>query len=311
MLPTDLPNVNLLLSKAFTHTEIQRGNRDKRVPPCRPEFLEYYFAASNGDALVLDDKSRLIGFSFVRRWGSISWIGPLSVLPSHQDKGFGTELVKGAIACLQSKGVRRIGLEMAADSCRNLAFYAKLGFSIECMTLDLVRAVGSDPPEPVDSLQVSRLSASPSVPGLYEDLSTFYNQFEEGLDYRPELEICLDRNFGDGLAFSDNGRILAFVLAHTATYSTEEQRQFLKVNILQILREQPITTLDTILYHLDQWAREEKLKMLYLRAPVLRNDTIRCFLARGFKIVQNDLRLVLQGAEARDSRGWLNLSKWE
>ena len=52
----DLQEVNLLLSKAFTHARIQQGYREARVPLCRKEFLELYFAANSSGCFVIEKK---------------------------------------------------------------------------------------------------------------------------------------------------------------------------------------------------------------------------------------------------------------
>lgn len=306
----DLPEVNLLLSKAFTDAQLQKGDRTHRVPLCRQEFLEYYLAASDGGALILEENSKIIAYCFLRNWGSVGWLGPLSVLPAFQGNGHGSRIVKEAICVLRGRAVRTIGLEMAADSVRNLGFYTRIGFVPECMTVDLVRPVspGMNPGGFDEVLKYSSILGNRDV---HQKLRSFFEQFEVGLDYLPEAAMAIKRGFGDAIILRDGERILAFALVHTESYSTEEQRQFLKVNILQILENKPINTLDTILYHLDRWAVDEKLNMLYIRLPFLRRDTIRCFLSRGFSIVQNDLRLVFQDTETKASGGWLNLSKWE
>jgi hypothetical protein len=134
---------------------------------------------------------------------------------------------------------------------------------------------------------------------------------QAGLDYSDEIKHCLTFGFGDAVVLKQNEQISALIVAHTETYSHEEQRQFLKVNILQIKSGLPIQLIDICISTLKTWALESELKALYIRVPVRYSHVYRLLLNQSFKIVQNDFRLILKGYDLPDKPETINLSKWE
>jgi len=314
MSAADLQEVNLLLSKAFTHGYLEDGLRNRRVPLCKLSFLEYYQLAEPEGAYVIEETGRLVAYCFSRCWGSVGWLGPLSVLPEETGKGYGKEIVTTGIEYLKRSGVQTIGLEMAAVSGRNLAFYTKLGFQVDAPTVDCVRPVAATTRTGENNdFEVVRLSriAAAERPALLSAIRQFSARFQPALDYSDEITRCLYFGFGDAILLLDNGQIIALMIAHTETYSAEEKRQFLKVNILQISPGLPIQIIDSCIDILERWAREEDLRALYVRVPTRYTGAFRYLLQNSFQIAQNDLRLTLKGFELLDKSDMINFSKWE
>ena len=104
MTKDDLPQINLVLSKSFTHANIKSGDTSSRTPLCRIDFLEMYLAANPGNSFVIEKDRKVIAYCFTHLWGSVGWIGPLSVLPSEQGQGYGKQIVCAAIETLKANG---------------------------------------------------------------------------------------------------------------------------------------------------------------------------------------------------------------
>ncbi|RMF68219.1 MAG: GNAT family N-acetyltransferase [Calditrichaeota bacterium] len=314
MQKADLEQVNLILSKSFNHARIQQGYRSGHVPVCKRTFLEMYLDANPDGSFVLEKRGRILAYGFTRLWGRIGWLGPLSVLPAHEDKGYGKQIVRASVAYLQERGATTIGLEMAAASSRNIGFYSRLDFTPEKLTLDLVRKVDkpsrSRPPGEFSLLRFGEMGEDrrERCVAQWREVA---DRLEPGLDYTREIELARRFGFGDAAVVSVSDRPVAFVLAHTETYSEQEERKFLKVNVLQLLPERPVSDLDLVLEALQQWAREERLPGLYLRVPTRYQAAHEFLSASGFTVVQNDLRMTLKGYPQMDSPECVNLSKWE
>lgn len=314
MQKADLSQVNLILSKAFTHAALDEGLQSKRVPLCKPDFLEMYLAANPSGSFVLEDSGKVVAYAFSRLWGKVGWIGPLSVIPSEGSKGLGTQITGACIEQLKMRGATTIGLEMPARSCRNLGFYTKLGFVPGQLTVDMMRRVA-------EKRSGSRLAGYESL--FYSKLTdrqkhTFKERMlelsgalESGLDYASEVDLVRNFGFGDACLISRNQRTLGFVLAHTESYSSEEQRQFLKVNALQLHFGWSVDLLNDVLGVLEGWANREGLRHLYIRIPTRYYRAFRHFVSMNFTIVSIDLRMTLLGYEQTDSPEAINLSKWE
>ena len=312
----DLRRVNLTLSKAFTHTKIQEGlsKKSAHVPRVRPDFLEMYLTANPEGCFVAEEDGKIVAFCFSRRWGKMGWLGPLSVLPSHQNRGIGKTIVKAGIEALKREGVRTLGLEMVASSARNLAFYSRLGFKVVTPTVDLFASI-----EIIDDTEIS----SQYTLNYYHSLekkerlsfirscNKLSNSLQAGLDYSKEIELVDQFKFGDACLIKKNDEATAFILAHAEPYSLEERRQFLKVNILQLAANLPVTELFTVLVVLKHWATQENLSGIYLRVPLSYLPAFEYLLTRGFKLLHTDLRLTLRGYDLNDSSAAVNFSKWE
>ncbi len=310
----DLQEVNLLLSKAFTHARIQQGYREGRVPLCRKEFLELYFAANSSGCFVIEKNYRVISFCFTRLWGTVSWLGPLGVDPSEEGQGFGKEIVMAAVESLKTSGAKTIGLELAANSARNLAFYTKLGFEQQGLVIDVIKKI-SEERKPLKSTEIKTLMYSEIPPkkrtSLLEEARKFWQQMEPGLDYTGELDLLTDFKFGDACFIMKPDRMIGFILAHTQAYSQEEERRFIKINALQMSSQMTVETLNVFIEVIENWALSEKLSAIYLRIPSQQNNVLSHLLSREFKVLHNDLRMTLNGYGQQTDSNSINFSKWE
>jgi GNAT superfamily N-acetyltransferase len=314
MVESDLSQVNLILSKAFSHARLQNGLSDSRVPPCKIEFLKMYLAGNPSGAFVIERNERILAYCFSRLWGSVGWIGPLSVLPAEEGRGYGKQIVGAALEALKSAGAKTIGLEMPAHSFRNLAFYTKLGFCANELTVDLVRDVSRFAPPPLkDNVVVVKMGdASPSEkPRYFDDLRELSNRLQPGLDYSREVQLANDFDFGDGRLVYCNGSLIGFILAHTEIYSQEESREYLKVNALQLAPDLELDRLGLLIELMEDWARFEGLASIYLRVPLRYHDGFRFLLSQNFFAVHNELRMTLEGFPQLDDSRSINFNKWE
>ncbi len=310
----DLQQINLLQSKAFTEARFSGRAGDGRVPLCRPSFLQMYLAANPDGCFVLAEKSRIFAYCFSRLWGSVSWLGPLAVLPAEQGKGFGKEIVQTAIAHLQARGARVIGLELEASANKNFAFYTKLGFRFESLALDLImdtEGIGAPRSGDMDFVRLSAVTGDERRQ-LLREAAQFSDRICPGLDYTSEIELAAAFGYGDAMLALQNGRIAALVIAHTKAYSEQEKQKFLKVNVLQAAA--PAATgsgLDLLLNALATWAGEEEVAYIYMRAPLRCEQGLAPLLARGFRIGHNDVRMTLSGYGLNPSPAPLDFSKWQ
>ncbi|MFQ5823215.1 MAG: GNAT family N-acetyltransferase [bacterium] len=310
----DLHRVNLILSKSFTHASVQDGYRPDRIPLCRIEFLEMYLASCPDGSFVIEKDGEIIAYSFSRLWGTVGWIGPLSVIPAQEGHGYGKEVVSACIEFLNRNGAQTIGLEMPSHSNRNLGFYTKLGFVPDKLTVDFVRHVfpkaSQNRPTSFESVKFSKIEPIRAEKFLTQ-MRQLSNSLEPGLDYTREVQLATEYGFGDACLLTKDQAALGFVLAHTEPYSQEEVRQYLKINVLQMSSDLPINTLDAFLEEIEDWARTEYLTEIYLRVPTRYCRGYEYIAKRDFKIVHSDLRMTLNGFSQRDDPNAINFSKWE
>ncbi len=312
MLESDLAEVRLLLSKAFTAARRMDGVKEPRIHLCRMAFLRMYLAANPGGSFVLEQDGRLAAYCFSHMWGTTGWLGPLSVVPSLQGRGFGKEIVQVTKDHLLSQGAEVVGLELNAQSSKNLAFYSKLGFVAQKMTVDLIHEVPRAGSES-KSFQPALLS---KVTGeqqrqLLEYARILSTSLQPGLDYNSEVRLAREFGFGDGLLLLRDDQAVAFALIHAEPYSQEEERFFLKVNALQVAPGHGDEVLEGLLHALSKTAIEAGLRGLHIRACTRYPKAVNWLLSEGFKAVHNELRMTLDGYPQTDDPSVVNFSKWE
>ena len=307
----DLPAVNRVLAKAFTAARISDGFKTSRVPLCHLSFLEMYLAVFPNGCFVIDDANGLVGYAFSRLWGEVAWIGPVSVIPAHQGKKLGQQLMVKTIEILQRNGARVIGLETMPRSVYNIGFYTQLGFLPRHLTVDLIQAVPRQPeaPFPADYEVLCYTEAAPAErETLLAGVEKLARRLDPHLSIRPEIEVTQKFDYGDTILVRRGHEVLAGFIAHVKTYSEDEVSRYMKI---------VFTLLDTslsvaeILPHLFAFAMRHNLDIISFRTPTRYLRAYRELIATGFKVFHSDLRMTLEGYdEVADPQNFY-LSKWE
>lgn len=313
MQTADLPAVNRILSKSFTAARINEGFKRPRVPLVHQSFLEMYLASFPPGCFVMEHKHTLIGYSFAHLWGKIGWIGPVSIIPAHQGRHLGREIMQATVKALQEAGARVIGLETVPRNYRNLGFYSNLGFLPGPLSLDLVRHV---PPVWAETIPENFQAAyhSELAPAELAKVCVEADKLAQAVDpnLRLQSEIALIRQFqyGDALYVRDNGKLAACIVAHTETYSPEETARPLKV-VMLLVHPQQSDLLTDLLPLLFKWAEQKQLTGISVRTPTRYQRAYRTLIEAGFRVAHAELRMSLEGYHEQANPDHCNLMKWE
>ena len=308
---SDLPAVNRILSKAFTAARINDGFKTTHVPLCHLSFLEMYLAPFPAGCIIIEDEKGLVGYAFSRLWGEVAWIGPVSVIPGHQNKKLGQQLMVKVIEILQRAGARVIGLETMPRSVHNIGFYTKLGFLPQNLTVDLILPVPHHPeePYPADYEVVSYNDADPAEKFfLISAVEKLARCIDPHLSIRAEIEVTSQFNYGDTIFVQRGRELLACFIAHTKTYSEDETPHFMKI-VLTLM--EAALSVGEMLPHLFAFAAREKLNTISFRTPTRYSRAYSELIAAGFKVFHSDLRMTLEGYEEVADQKSFYLSKWE
>jgi ribosomal protein S18 acetylase RimI-like enzyme len=81
--------------------------------------------------LVAEDGGRIIGTVMAGYEGHRGWINYLAVEPARQRGGLGRELMAAAERLLRAAGCPKINLQVRPENQAAIAFYERLGFSVE------------------------------------------------------------------------------------------------------------------------------------------------------------------------------------
>jgi ribosomal protein S18 acetylase RimI-like enzyme len=80
---------------------------------------------------VAEVDGRVVGTIMAGYDGHRGWLYTVAVRPSHRRKGLGAALVRHAESALAALGCRKINLQVRASNFGVVAFYRKLGYSVE------------------------------------------------------------------------------------------------------------------------------------------------------------------------------------
>lgn len=154
----------------------------------------------------------LVGSNFATRWGSVGFLGPVSVRPDLWDRDIGQRLMEPIMECFRIWGVQHIGLFTFAHSPKHIGLYQKYGFWPRFLT-----AVMSKPVAP---------GASPDSWARYTELSeheqavclracrTVTEAIYPGLDVEREIRAVYAQALGDTVLLWEEQELVGFAVCH-------------------------------------------------------------------------------------------------
>jgi len=171
----------------------------------RPRWL-----AAPDAALGAEVDGRLVGSSFVTRWGSIGFVGPLTIHPDWWNRGVAQQLLARTMPLLD--GLTHAGLYADTLKPKNVALYLKFGFWPGHLTMILAKPVGAEAPG----------SGAPVYSNATGgDRATFLEACRQvaaavcpGLDLTPEIAVVDRLGLGETVLIQDDGRPTGLAVCH-------------------------------------------------------------------------------------------------
>jgi len=155
---------------------------------------------------------RLVGSNFATRWGSVGFLGPITVRADLQEHGIGKALLAVTMEQFDAWGVRHAGLFTFAHSAKHVALYQKFGFHARFLTA--IMSAPARREQPVagwsrysaldDAAQEAALRASREV------TETLY----PGLDLSEEIRAVQAQDLGDTVLVEGDAGLAAFAVCH-------------------------------------------------------------------------------------------------
>jgi ribosomal protein S18 acetylase RimI-like enzyme len=159
---------------------------------------------------TLDGK--LVGSGFATHWGSVGFLGPITVHPDFHENGIGRALLDKVTAQFDTWGTRHAGLFTFAHSAKHVALYQKYGFYGRFLT-----AIMSAPIVPRQRAsgwsRFSELSEAQQDNALRSCLivaDTLY----PGLDLTEEIRATHAQGVGDTVLLESGSGVAAFAVCH-------------------------------------------------------------------------------------------------
>lgn len=149
-----------------------------------------------------DDKGKLVGSSFMTRWGSFGVFGPLTVRPNLWGSGVARELLDASMARFEEWGTRQIALFTFPHSAKHVGLYQKYGFWPQQLTVVMSKKIEprkrSVKLAPVDTKRCAQLT----------------DAVFPGLDVTREIRAVKEQAIGETLMLDD-----AFAVCHIGSGS--------------------------------------------------------------------------------------------
>jgi GNAT superfamily N-acetyltransferase len=222
---------------------------------------------------VLD--GRVVGSSFVARWGSVGFFGPLTVAPEVWDSGVGRRLMEPIMSRFETWGVTHAGLFTFAHSAKHVGFYQSLGFWPGHLTAVMAREVGPTGAAPYAVAGPADTTACRRIADA---------QYT-GLDLTSEIEAARRLGLGDTVVIEEGGDAVGFAVCHVGA-GTEAGSGACYVKFGAVLPGAGAARrFERLLDACASFAAARDARMLLAGMNTARHEAYRILLGRGFRTV--------------------------
>ncbi len=298
----DLVCWNELMERAYGLRGMLSARTDENI-------LSYLHADMEGAFVAADDLAGVIGSCFSHVWGTTGWVGPLSVLPAYQSRGFGKELLRHSLRHLEDTGCVDIGLETMAENPTNLGMYLKAGLRPEGLVLMFGKRLEHAELQEEDArdVAVERYSESDVQGHLKAHIKRISSSLREGLDYSKEIELTHKFAFGDTIVASSKGKVVGFCVVHT-----RPRRQNMtggSVRVLAVDSAAKWDVMEPLLSSAELMAAEARMSEISVGIPVVCRRALDSAFSRGYFVIESFERLVWLGSSGMSDKT-MNLCSW-
>ena len=298
----DLLCWNDLMEKAY-------GIRRKLLARTDENLLSFLHSDPEGAFVAADGYAGIVGSSFSHVWGTTGWVGPLSVLPSHQSKGLGKELLKRSLLYLEDQGCIDIGLETMPENVTNMGMYLRAGMNPEGLVVIMGRKVelAELEEEPSGRVNIERLSESAAEDSVAADIRSISRSFRLGLDYMKEIELTKEFGFGDTLIATSKESIVGFAVVHTVP-----RRINMPMTTIRVLALDPKSKdefLEPLIVSAELLAADARSPEIHVAVPIACRRGMDILFSRGYSVVQTFERMMWMGSSGINDKNY-NLCSW-
>lgn len=223
----------------------------------------------------------LVGSNFATRWGSVGFLGPVTVRPDLWDRGIGKLLVEPIMELFDTWGVAHAGLFTFPHSPKHVGMYQQYGFWPRALT-----AIMSRPVQPRESTsQWSEYSEMPESDreGCLQACRALTDGIYPGLDVEREIRAVHTQGLGDTVLLWDEGELVGFGVCHCGP-GTEAGtgKCYVRFGAMRQVST-PGRLFDWLLDACEALAAAQGMSRLEAGVNVARHEAYRAMLERGFR----------------------------
>ena len=291
LLADDLDSADRVLRLAFGTF---RGLADPVAAFGDRDYVRTRFRAAPDCAWAAEVDGNVVGSVFAARWGSLGFLGPLTVHPELWDRGIATRLLQPVLETFDRWGVRQAGLFTFASSPKHIGLYQRHGFWPGSLTVVTVKptAAGANGLYALASEETANGRAT-----LLDEIRELTDAVLPGLDLEREIVAVATQRIGDTLVLPGDDELDGVAVCHSGAGSEAgSDTCYVKVAAVR-----PGTGADgrfeRLLDACEGFAADSGLGQLVAGVNTGRLDAYRRLLSRGFRIEQIGVAMHLRPGE--------------
>lgn len=308
----DLNVANALLSRAFTQGRLDDGYMHTHVPLCQTEFLKWYYRQNPEGCFILEHEAQCRGVAFTHLWGKTGWFGPLAIAPEKHLRGLGKQLLLHCIHYLKNKGCSTIGLETNPRSKRNIGFYGRMGFIPSLFSIDMMCSLNlskSPVTPPHQTIRFSRLNESDQKEMLIR-IQRLTEHIDPSLNFRDFIKNTYKSQTGESFLFIFKSAPVGFCVIQNIPTTVEESRPILRTIVFAAHPQTPEEYLRYMIKDIEMYGKELKLLRHLIRTPLYSPRLFQVLLKMDYRVINTDMRLVLDGYPEHIKNSAIYANRW-
>jgi GNAT superfamily N-acetyltransferase len=222
------------------------------------------------------------GSNFATNWGSVGFLGPLTVDPAYWEQKVAQRLLEPALDLFDTWGTRLAGLFTFSHSPKHVSLYQKYGFMPRHLTMLMSKPVLDETTsDEYELLSTATVYKRESIIAACNELT---GRVFEGLSLEAELRSVLSQNLGDVVLVYDSIDLAGFAVCHIGPDTEAGGGAF----YLKFAAVRPGATASSIFKSLliacQQLAMAREAKTLVAGVNAAREQCYRQMLLDGFRI---------------------------
>jgi GNAT superfamily N-acetyltransferase len=244
-------------------------------------YVRTRWKADPAAAFAVELHKEVAGSNFAANWGSVGFVGPLTIRPDLWDKGLAKRLMEPVMHCFDKWQNRHVGLFTFAHSPKHLGLYQKFGFFPRFLTALLAKPVQASGH---GSTWTKFSDSSDGADSLLEACRDATDAIFAGLDTTREIQAVADQELGDTVLLWNESKLSGFAVCHCGA-GTEAGSGVCYVKFGAVHPGNAAERdFNRLLYACEEFAATQGASRLLLGINTAREKAYRQVLARGFRV---------------------------
>ncbi len=188
------------------------GAREPQDLFANVDFVSTRWRANPSAAFAAEVDGRIVGSIFAANWGSVGFLGPLTVDPELWDRRIAQQLLGSTMDLFDGWGTGNVGLFTFSQSPKHIALYQKFGFWPRFITSIMTKPVEA----PIEREGWSTISdrGSRGLTKAVAEVHALTDAIYPGLDVSIEVTSVAAQGLGDTILLEDESGLAGFAVCH-------------------------------------------------------------------------------------------------